>query len=256
MHLTDVLRGYGKLGIYPMHMPGHKRNPSFFSLPSPYEIDFTEVEGLDMLHDAQGILLDGMRRAAGLYGSSHTFYLVNGSTCGILSGITSCTRKGDRILVARNCHQSVYNAIGLQDLQAVYLLPEPDLAFGIWGSVSPAQVKRALDQYQDIRLIVLTSPTYEGVVSDISAIAKLSHERGIPLLVDEAHGAHLGFSPKFPQNSVQAGADLVIHSLHKTLPAPTQAALIHINGTLVDPEQVRRQLAVFETSSPSYVLMA
>lgn len=256
LNLTDALTAYRDRDIYPMHMPGHKRNPQFFALPIPYGIDLTEVDGFDRLHGAEGILAEGMRRAAALYGSRRTFYLINGSTCGILAGISACTRAGDRILMARNCHQSVYHAVGQNRLEAVYLLPEVDGAFGISGSVSPASVARALEQNREIRLIVVTSPTYEGVASDIPAIAALAHAHGVPLLVDEAHGAHLGFSPAFPQNSVSAGADLVIHSLHKTLPSLTQTALLHVNGALVAPEAVQKQLSVFETSSPSYVLMA
>lgn len=256
MNLTDELMTYRDSDIYPMHMPGHKRNKAFLNMPDPYGLDITEIDGFDNLHDAKGILYNGMKKASKLYNSDQTFYLINGSTCGILAGITACTRKGDRILVSRNCHKSVFNAISLNELNVVYLYYQIDTSFGIQSSITPKSVADALEQYNDIRLIVITSPTYDGVISDIAQIAKLAHEHGIPLLVDEAHGAHLGFSDKFHVNSIQAGADVVIHSLHKTLPAFTQSALLHIKGNLVNAEDVRRQLAVFETSSPSYILMA
>ncbi len=256
MLLLDALIKNRDGDVYPMHMPGHKRNFSLLAMANPYGLDITEITGFDDLHAAEGILAAGMARAAMLYGSDRSFYLVNGSTCGILSAIAAATHKGDRVLVARNCHRSVYHAIGLKELEACYLLPPVNPSFGIQGSITPAAVEEALAQAGDVRLIVITSPTYEGVVSDVAAIAKLAHTRGIPLLVDAAHGAHLGFSPYFPENSVRVGADLVVHSLHKTLPALTQSALLHVNGDLVSPEEVNRQLAVFETSSPSYILMA
>jgi arginine decarboxylase len=253
--LQDALLLYRDSGIYPFHMPGHKRNTFMLDMAFDCGLDITEIDGFDNLHDAKGILAKGMRRAALLYGSERTFYLINGSTCGILAGITACTRKGDKILMARNCHKSVYNAVKLNELNPVYLVPLVTKEC-INGSISPAEVKRALAENPDIRLVVVTSPTYEGVVSDIKAIAEAAHRHGVPLLVDEAHGAHFGFCTAFPESSVRLGADIVIHSLHKTLPSPTQTALLHVNGSLVDAEAIKRQLAVFETSSPSYLMMA
>ncbi len=243
-------------GVYPLHMPGHKRNTALLPTDNPYGLDITEIDGFDDLHEAEGILAEGMRRAARLYGSGRSFYLVNGSTGGLLAGIAACTAPGDTVLVARNCHRAVYHALALRGLRPVYLLPPVDEDFGIAGSLPPEVVERALTKHPESRLVVVTSPTYEGVLSDIAAIAAIAHRRGIPLLVDEAHGAHLGFSPLFPGGAVRAGADLVIQSLHKTLPALTQTALLHVSGERVDGERVRRALAVFETSSPSYLLMA
>lgn len=239
-----------------MHMPGHKRNTRLLAMENPYGLDVTEVEGLDDLHHPQSVLAAAMERAAALYHSDRSFYLVNGSTGGLLAAICAATRQGDRILAARNCHKAVYHAIGLRGLRPVYMLPEAEISFGMTGSVAPGTVAEALDRYDDISLVVLTSPTYEGVVSDIAAIASLCHRQGIPLLVDGAHGAHLGLSPAFPENALSCGADLVVHSLHKTLPAFTQASLLHLQGPLVSEEEIRRQLAVFQTSSPSYLLMA
>lgn len=255
MRLIDKLEKYRDSHVYPMHMPGHKRNKAFH-FPSPYGIDVTEIDGFDNLHDAKGILLECKEKASKLYGSDRTFFLINGSTCGILAGVSASTKKGDRILVARNCHQSVYHAILLNELDPVYLVPSVDESFGIQGSISPEAVQKAIDKDDAIKLVIITSPTYEGVVSDISAIAAITHKKGIPLLVDEAHGAHFGLSAGFPESSVQVGADIVIHSLHKTLPAFTQSALLHLNGDLVSPYSLEKQLAIFESSSPSYILMA
>lgn len=244
-------------------MPGHKRNFPIVDETPLKEIDVTEVEGTDDLHDPEGIILKSMEKTAELYGSSFCRYVVNGSTCGILSLIYAFTKRGDRILAARNCHKSVYNAINICGLLPVYVTPEYDSEFSVNGSVSPELVERALKKYPDIKLCVLTSPTYEGVVSDISAISKILHEKNIPLVVDEAHGAHLGFSEYFPKGAVKSGADCVIHSTHKTLPCLTQTAAVHICKSLWEGEELQnacRKLAealgIFETSSPSYVLMS
>lgn len=262
MNLYQYLKEYSK-EIYPMHMPGHKRNFSIVGETPLKEIDVTEVEGTDDLHDPEGIILKSMEKTAELYGSYFCRYVVNGSTCGILSSIYAFTERGDRVLVARNCHKSVYNAINICGLLPVYVTPEYDDEFSINGSISPALVEKALNQYPDIKLCVLTSPTYEGVVSDISAISKILHEKNIPLAVDEAHGAHLGFSEYFPKGAIKSGADCVIHSTHKTLPCLTQTAAVHICKSLWEGEELQEAcqklteaLGIFETSSPSYVLMS
>lgn len=262
MNLYQYLKEYSK-EIYPMHMPGHKRNFSIVGETPLKEIDVTEVEGTDDLHDPEGIILKSMEKTAELYESYFCRYVVNGSTCGILSAIYAFTERGDRVLVARNCHKSVYNAINICGLLPVYVTPEYDDEFSINGSISPALVEKALNEYPDIKLCVLTSPTYEGVVSNISAISKILHEKNIPLAVDEAHGAHLGFSEYFPKGAIKSGADCVIHSTHKTLPCLTQTAAVHICKSLWEGEELQEAcqklteaLGIFETSSPSYVLMS
>ena len=262
MNLYQYLKEYSN-EIYPMHMPGHKRNFPIVSETLLKEIDVTEVEGTDDLHDPEGIILKSMEKTAELYESYFCRYVVNGSTCGILSAIYAFAERGDRVLVARNCHKSVYNAINICGLLPVYVTPEYDDEFSINGSISPALVEKALNEYPDIKLCVLTSPTYEGVVSNISAISKILHEKNIPLAVDEAHGAHLGFSEYFPKGAIKSGADCVIHSTHKTLPCLTQTAAVHICKSLWEGEELQEAcqklteaLGIFETSSPSYVLMS
>jgi len=239
-----------------MHMPGHKRNLELMDMVNPYAIDITEIDGFDNLHDAEEILLDNMEEAAQLYHAEHTHYLINGSTSGLLVSIAACTKKGDTVLVARNCHKAVYHAIFLNELVPIYLYPEVDDDYGIHKGITPEQVKKELEENPDIKMVLLTSPTYEGIVSDIREIASVVHSYNIPLIVDEAHGAHLGFSKDFPENSVTCGADMVIHSVHKTLPAFTQTALLHSNGSLVNYDKVKMYLQIYQTSSPSYVLMS
>ena len=256
LSLADRLLSYSRSGAYPMHMPGHKRNSPFPWMEPLAAMDITEIPGFDNLHGAQGILQEGMERMARLWGSRRSFFLVNGSTCGILAAMASLTRPGDRILMARGSHRSVYHGVELRRLRPVYLQAGTDPETGMLESIRPEQVEAAVQKHPDLRLAVITSPTYEGVISDIAGIRQVLHRRGIPLLVDEAHGAHLGFSPAFSGGAVQAGADIVIHSLHKTLPSLTQTAAAHVCGDLADPEALARQLSVFETSSPSYLLMA
>ena len=243
---------------YPLHMPGHKRRVP----PAPglgcYAWDLTEIDGADDLHDADGILADAMARTAALYGARRCWYLVGGSTVGLLAGIRALAPFGSTVIAARNCHKAVYHAIELGQLTARWLTPPVDPQFGIYGSVRPADVAAALDAAPDARCAILTSPTYEGVLSDIRTIAEICHARGVPLLVDEAHGAHyLPFAARYGWRggAVAAGADLVVQSAHKTLPSLTQTAFLQLNGDLADPAEVERQLDVFETSSPSYPLM-
>lgn len=252
-YLDQKLMQYGNTDIYPFHMPGHKRQE--LERVNPYKIDITEIDGFDNLHHPEDILLEAQNRAATLYGSRRCFYLVNGSTCGLLAAICGATRKRDRILVARNCHKAVYHALYLNELTAEYIYPVIT-SNDIQGQITPEQIELALGENPDITAAVITSPTYEGVVSDVAGIAEICHRYQIPLIVDEAHGAHFGFGGGFPQNAIAQGADAVIMSLHKTLPSFTQTALLHLNSEHILEEQVRRYLGIFETSSPSYVFMA
>lgn len=243
---------------YPLHMPGHKRRQPPAPGLSCYAFDLTEIDGADDLHDADGILAQAMARTAALYGAARCWYLVGGSTVGLLAGIRALAPFGSEVIVARGCHKAVYHAIELGHLTAHYVTAPVVEAFGVYGSIPPAAVEAALLAHPKARCVILTSPTYEGVQSDVGAIAALCHAHGVPLLVDEAHGAHyLPFAEPlgWRGGAVAAGADLVVQSAHKTLPSLTQTAWLHLNGTLADPAAVERQLDVFETSSPSYPLL-
>lgn len=266
--LYRQLNEYSQTDHYPFHMPGHKRQKDSGALADIYRLDITEIDGFDNLHDATGILKDAQERAACLYGAEETHFLVNGSTGGLLSAIAAVACQGKLLLMARNCHKAVYHAAYLNHMPVRYLYPEPVTEYDLAGRIEPETVRRKImlilrerNLHPErasavIAGIVVTSPTYDGICSDIRAIAQIAHTYGIPLIVDEAHGAHLGFHQAFPENAVRSGADLVIQSTHKTLPAPTQTALLHCNGTLIDRERLRRYLAIYQTSSPSYLLMA
>ncbi len=255
--ILSALEGVSAQGVVPMHMPGHKRNGDL----SPYlkalgaTLDITEIQDCDCLHHPEGIILDAMNLAKSLFRSEHSYLLVNGSTCGILAAIHAVTRSGDRVLMARACHKSVYNGVALCGLQVDYLL-QTQRPEGYYAPVTANQVADGLKKHPETKLVVITSPTYEGYLSDVKQIAEICHQNQVILLVDEAHGAHLGFCDYFAGSAVQAGADIVVQSLHKTLPSLTQTAIAHVQGDLVAPGQLAASLGIFETSSPSYLLMA
>ncbi|MCM1264523.1 MAG: aminotransferase class V-fold PLP-dependent enzyme [Butyrivibrio sp.] len=254
--LYESLADYGAGDFYPYHMPGHKRSQNCGAMSDFFRIDITEIDGFDNLHQAEGIIRQAQERAAKLYGAEETFFLVNGSTCGVLAAISAVTERNDTILTARNCHKSVYNAAFLKELNLCYIYPKQIEEYDIFDAVRPSEVEETLERYPECKAVVLTSPTYEGIVSDIGAISRIVHAKGKILIVDEAHGAHFGMAQGIPENAVRQGADIVIHSLHKTLPSMTQTAILHVNGTLVNRERLRRYLNIYQSSSPSYVLMA
>ncbi len=254
--IYEALSAYSSSDFYPYHMPGHKRSKEMGVWSDIFQLDITEIDGFDNLHQAQGLIKEAQERASKLYGAQETFFLVNGSTCGILAAILAVTGRQDEVIIARNCHKSVYHAALLQDLTLHYLYPGQISEFDIADAVRVEQVEEALQQYPESKAVVITSPTYEGVIADIEAIAGVVHRYGKILIVDEAHGAHLGLAKPLPESAVRQGADLVIHSLHKTLPAMTQTALLHRNGTRINREKLCRYLSMVQTSSPSYVFMA
>jgi len=221
----------------PFHMPGHKRN-ALLGDALPYALDVTEIGGFDNLHAPMGVILDIMERARALWGSDGAYLGVNGSTGMLLAGIRAMTARGDKILCARNCHMSVFHAMELCGLRPVFLEPVWLPGWGIYGQITQQTFDEARANHPDATLCVITSPTYEGVVSDI--------ETDMPMLVDAAHGAHL----PLPR------ADIAVQSLHKTLPALTQTSLLHVQGDRVDRKRLEHQLRIFQTSSPSYVLLA
>lgn len=262
--MLGKLEAYSKENIVPMHMPGAKRNSELIGrymddMPAPYEIDITEIDGFDNMHNADGMIKKAFEKTAVLYGADESLFLVNGSTAGNMAAICGVTDKGDSIIVARNCHISVYNAIILNELDANYVYPQYDDEYGYYKGISLREIKDAVEKNEsmskDIKAVVITSPTYEGNVSDIKNIAAYLHEHNIPLIVDEAHGAHFKFSCEFPQTAVEQGADIVINSVHKTLPSLTQTAVMHINYGYVNVSKVKRYWNIYQSTSPSYILM-
>jgi len=240
---------------YAFHMPGHKRNSQISIFTEDMKIDITEIEGFDNLHHAEGIIKEEQEFAAKLYGTKKTFFLVNGSTCGVLASVCAATNDGDSFVMARNSHRSAYSAVGLKGLKVCYVYPEIcSEKKSILGGISAEDIEIQMDE-NNAKVVFITSPTYEGIVSDIEKIAEKVHAKNGILIVDEAHGAHLGFHDAFPKSAITQGADIVIQSLHKTLPSLTQTALLHVCSDRVPVSKIAAQLAVFQTSSPSYVFM-
>lgn len=254
--LYQALTDYVTSDFYPYHMPGHKRNPAGGEMADYHKIDITEIDGFDNLHQAEGLLKEAQHRANRIYGADETFFLVNGGSGGVLAAIMAATVPMDEILIARNCHRSVYHAAILHGLIVRYYYPKMISEYDIFDGASAEEIGALMDTYPEVKAVVITSPTYEGVLSDVPGIAAEVHKRGGILIVDEAHGAHFGLSSYLPQGAIAGGADMVIHSLHKTLPAMTQTALLHVNGDRVDREKLRGYLTMLQSSSPSYVLMA
>ncbi len=254
--MYEKLNQYSSTDYYPYHMPGHKRR-LYGNMPKQImEADITEIEGFDNLHQPEGILLELQKKAAVLYGAEESFYLINGSSVGILSAISAALPMGGHLLMTRNSHKSVYHAAYLRNLTVSYLYPSVMKEYDIYDAVTPKQVEEALEKEPGIQAVLLVSPTYEGRIADIRQIAGIVHAKGIPLIVDEAHGAHLGWTDAVSPSSCQLEADIVIHSVHKTLPAMTQTALLHVNGTIISRDRLKRFLHIYQSSSPSYVLMA
>lgn len=252
--LTQALSDYAQGAVRSFHMPGHKRR-SLHSPQLPWALDITEIDGFDDLHDPQEILAEGMERAAALWGSSFARFLVNGTTGGILAALHAVLPRGSTVLVTRNCHKSIYHALELLDAVPVYLQPPTDFESGLLSSLPVHAVEKALDEHPETRAVMLVCPTYDGVLCDLPSIVSLCHNRRIPIIVDGAHGAHLGFG-NFPAGAISAGCDIVVHSLHKTLPSLTQTALLQAQGNLIDFNRLHRSLGIFQSSSPSYPLMA
>ena len=254
--LYKKLERYGQSDYYPFHMPGHKRNPDSVRGDFPFERDITEIEGFDNLHHPEGILKKAQETAASVYDTKECYYSVNGSTAALLAAVSATVPRNGQILVARNCHKAVYHALYLRNLIPTYVYPQMDPKWWINGGISSDKVERALAENPEIKAVLLTSPTYDGVVSDIEKIAEIVHRYEIPLIVDEAHGAHFHFSNYFPTSAAELGADLVIQSFHKTLPSMTQTAVLHNCSDRVDSRLIRRFMGIYQSSSPSYILMA
>lgn len=318
--LYEMLKDYAASDFYPWHMPGHKRRLVEFE--NPFSMDITEIDGFDDLHHPEGILKEAMENAAGIYGSEKSYFLVNGSSCGILAAVSAAVKPGGKLLLARNCHKSAYHGALLQQAQVTYLYPRLE-AEGFYGAVQAADVEEALKADPEIEAVMIVSPGYEGVVSDIKAISQAAHAHGCALLVDEAHGAHFPFRNKaihhnkayssgihsnkvlsnevlsnvihsnealsneilnnevlskeadiklqktlqFPSSALENGADIVIQSLHKTLPSLTQTAILHVgrnvnqgmgqgSSSRINVELLELYLRIYQSSSPSYIFMA
>lgn len=253
--LYNYLIKYNK-DITSFHMPGHKFGKALeMEKLSLLDLDVTEVPGLDNLYDPEGIILEAQGKMALKYKAKETIFLTNGSTAGIIASIMAVCSPGESLIIARNSHNSVWNGLILGGVRPIYLTPSYEENYGILGGISPAKLEELLIAYPEAKGVLIVSPTYEGLVSNIEQIAKVVHQHKKILIVDEAHGAHFTWDRDFPKSALECGADMVIQSMHKTLPTLTQSSLLHIGSEKIDKDIVLQRLQMIQTSSPSYIMM-
>lgn len=257
--LSNLMK-LSKRNMVSFHVPGHKNGKIFEKYYSSFinnigKLDITEIYGMDNLHSPNGIIKQAQEKASKFYGADHTFFLINGTTCGIYSMIMTATNPGDKIIVTRDCHRSVINGIILGGLIPIYVNPQIDDERFLSMGVLPDSIEKVLIQNPDVKAVVITYPNYYGICSDIEKIAEIVHKYNKLLLVDEAHGAHLKFNDKLPVSSLELGADIVVQSTHKTLPSFTQSSLLHVKSKKVDLDKLRFMLSLNQSTSPSYILM-
>ena len=260
--IIDSLKKIVDENIISFHMPGHKKGNIYKRLgyedvvKNLYTFDTTEIPGTDNLHCPEDCINESLMRASKAFKSDKSFYLINGSTCGIEAAIMAAVSLGEKIILNRDCHQSAINACIIGDINPVYIKPSVNKDSNTLSGVSFSDVKNVIDSNLDSKAVFLTYPTYFGDTFDLKTICDYAHEKDMTVIVDEAHGAHLGLSNKLPHTALSQGADIVIQSTHKTLPAFTQSSMLHVNGNRVDLNKLSNMLRITESSSPSYLLMA
>uniref|UniRef100_A0A0E0P3W8 Purple acid phosphatase n=2 Tax=Oryza rufipogon TaxID=4529 RepID=A0A0E0P3W8_ORYRU len=264
--LIQALKSTANQDVSCFHFPGHNRGKA--SPPSLSELigsrtflhDLPELPELDDLFSPKGVILDAQKRAAELFGSFKTWFLVNGSTCGIQASVMATCSPGDYLIIPRNCHISVISALVLSGAVPKYIVPEYNSGWDIAGGITPSQVDKVVKELEEDRkkvgAVLVTSPTYHGICSNIQGIVNVCHLQGIPVIVDEAHGAHFRFHRNFPSSATEQGADLVVQSTHKVLCSLTQSSMLHMAGDLVDADKVSQCLQLLQSSSPSYLLLS
>lgn len=254
----NAIKAYTDANPLPFHMPGHKLGagiPVEF-LKEIEKLDLTEISGTDNLHKPTGAIREAQELAAAAFGARESYFLVNGSTVGLHAAIAAMCRPGQRLIVGRDCHRAVINGMLLAGVTPAYMLPEYSGTFCINTGITAPAVRKALEATPDAAGVLITRPNYYGICSNIEEIAGVVHAYGKPLAVDEAHGAHLAFNSRLPVSALEAGADICVQSAHKTLPAFTQGAYLHVGSGRIDAERLRYYLDMFQTTSPSYVIMA
>ncbi|MEH2250047.1 aminotransferase class I/II-fold pyridoxal phosphate-dependent enzyme [Nostoc sp.] len=260
--LLDALKANAARPHAPFYTPGHKQGKGI-SQPLAdllgtkiFRADLTELADLDNLFAPQGVIQEAQQLAAEAFGALQTWFLVNGSTCGVEAAILATCGTGDKIILPRNVHSSAIAGLILSGAIPIFLNPEYNPGLDIAHSITPNAVQSALQQHPDAKAVLTVYPTYYGVCGDLSAIANITHQYNIPLLVDEAHGAHFAFHPELPTPALAAGADLTVQSIHKVLSAMTQASMLHIQGDRIDCDRISKALQLVQSTSPSYLLLA
>ncbi len=260
--LLDALKKYARNNHAAFYTPGHKKgqgiSPQLIDCfgSKVFKVDLPELPEIGSLFDSQGVIQSAQEHAAAAFGADYTYFLVNGSTCGTIAAILATCGVGDKIILPRNVHQSAIAGLILSGATPIFVNPEYDPVLDIAHSITVEGVKAALKQHPGVKAVMMVYPTYFGVCGDVEAVAHLTHNYNIPLLVDEAHGAHFAFHPNLPISALKAGADLSIQSIHKTLGALTQASMLHVQGDRINKDRLTKSLKLVQSSSPSSLLLA
>lgn len=261
--IVEALKTAYNNPTYQFHIPGHTKGlgtlPDFRKLvgKKALMVDTTdEFDNLGTLTPASGPIKEAEELAAQAFGAKKTFFLLNGSTIGNLAIAMGLTKKGQKVIVNRNCHRSILTGLIISGAEPLWVIPEKLNDWGIWGNINAKSVEDLLKENNDVSMVWITNPTYEGVVSDIEAIAKICKQYNVPLIVDEAHGCLWNFNSKLPTTSLKLGADIVVHSLHKTGGSMSQSSMLHISeDSKINAEDVERALMLLHTTSPSLMLL-
>ena len=260
--IIDALRHYTTHPHAPFYTPGHKRG-SGIARPLAdlfgnlvFQADLPELPALDNLYAPEGAIREAQQLAAEAFGADETWFLVNGSTAGAIAAILATCTSGQKIILPRNIHSSAISGLVLSGAIPIFVNPEYDPNWDMVNSVTPASIQEALWKHPDARAVMMVYPTYQGVCGDVRAIAEICHQHDLPLIVDEAHGPHFHFHSELPPSALSCGADIAIQSIHKVLGAMTQASMIHLKSSRVDPKAISRALQLIQSTSPSYLLLA
>ncbi len=260
--LLSQLQACAQRTYAPFHTPGHKRGQGApvklkeLVGQQALQADLPELPELDNLFAPESVIQAAQALAAEAFGADRTWFLVNGSTGGVMAAILATCQPGDFIILPRNVHQSAIAGLVLAGAIPIFIQPAVDITFALAHGLDPAAVEIALQTYPTAKAVLLVSPTYHGVCSNVAEIAQITQKYNVPLLVDEAHGAHFQFHPDLPTAALAAGADLVVQSPHKTLASLTQAAMLHLRGNRLSPTRIQAALGLVQSTSPSYLLLA
>jgi lysine decarboxylase len=258
----QALLEYVDSGVQPFHTPGHMQG---YGSPRAFRefvgdnilsIDLTPMPGIDDLLQPTESIKEAQELAAEAYGADHTFFLINGSTSGNQCMMMTALNPGEKVAVPRNSHKSMFGGLVMSGAHPIYMQPAVDQEMHMDNSVTPETIERTLDEHPDLKAVYVVSPTYYGVAADLVSIARIAHERGKLLLVDEAWGPHFKFHPALPISATEAGADLSINSTHKMLSAFSQCAMLHQIGDRVRLDRLKAVLKMFLSTSPNLPMVA
>ena len=262
--IVDALKNAYDNPTYQFHIPGHTKGKAIFKDfrkligDKALNVDTTdEFDNLGTLHPATGPIKEAQELAAQAFGARKTFFLLNGSTAGNLALAMALTKKGQKIIVNRNCHRSILTGLIISGAEPIWICPNKIDDWSVWGNIDAQRIEELIKNNDDVSMVWITNPTYEGVVSDIKSISTVCKKYGIPLIVDEAHGCLWNFNKHLPETALKLGADAVVHSLHKTGGSMSQSSMLHISkDSCLDDVAVEKALKLLHTTSPSLMLLA